>query len=1078
MAGYNRNDTSNNIADGNVINASDLDGEFDALDAAFDESTGHTHDGTSGAGAPITKVGPTQDIVISSTAASPKTNNYLDLGTSLLKYKDLYLSGAISSATGTYSGQITSTVTTGTAPLVIASTTKVTNLNADLLDGADWAAPASIGSGTPAAGAFTTLSASGAFTANGGATLGDASGDALTINSSAVSIPNGLTFDGNVLSIDATNNRVGILNTNPSMALDVREGSIVAGTGGMVLYGRQSASVPSASFATGFFALGVNYTDNATGGLTIYTRASDTLTERMRISSTGSVGIGTTSDLGKLGVMSSTNGDTIAQFRCAGTGTARALVVSVDNSTGVVKLDASGAAAGSMVFAYGGTEAMRINTSGNVGIGTSSPAALLNVYGGGSGAAQIRVTSSVTQANLALYDNYDSAGNTRNWAFIANKVGYGDLAINQSNSQGGDPVASGTTRLYINLAGNIGVGTTSPNYGGWNKTLSIFAASAAAVEVAASTTTEGGNIGGFDFIQTSNTSNKEVAQISCGSTGATAGNTGAYLRFYTKPDAGSIAERMRLDSSGNLTVSTSATNTTTITPSAYIDFKNTTNTSGFDVGLLGGASDANSYIYQRANASMVFGTNNTEAMRITSAGNLGIGTTNPLSKLDVYTASTGGKVRISGNTDAAYGELIFSSSNATYAAYGASISSYGDGGGVDSGALLFNTGRGGVRAEKMRLDGNGNLGLGVTPSAWYSNSKALQVGAAANIWASTSSSNAAFSTNEYLDSTATAKYIISSYATRYQQYNGAHQWYTAPTGTAGAAITFTQAMTLDASGNLGIGTSSLSYKLDVNGTTFIRGNTNIYSGTGGAVNSSLLYFGSAALTNAAAVYSKTDTATAGNLVLATAQSGTGTMTERMRIDASGRLLVGLTGAGTYESNTKLNVYTSGTAQVFNLLQLTNLGTPNTGDIVGIGFAAGETTAYGVKGSIGFVRNDTYGRGALTFYTNNTAGTESVSTSNERLRIGPAGQLGIGGANYGTSGQALVSNGSSAAPSWQTVSGGQYFGSATTKAIAYNANTIGENVTVTAGNNGLSAGPITISTGFTVTVETGANWVIV
>ena len=59
-----------------------------------------------------------------------------------------------------------------------------------------------------------------------------------------------------------------------------------------------------------------------------------------------------------------------------------------------------------------------------------------------------------------------------------------------------------------------------------------------------------------------------------------------------------------------------------------------------------------------------------------------------------------------------------------------------------------------------------------------------------------------------------------------------------------------------------------------------------------------------------------------------------------------------------------------------------------------------------------------------------------------------------------------------------VAGGQYFGSAATKAIAYNANTISENVTVTAGNNGLSAGPITISSTYTVTVETGAVWVIV
>lgn len=60
----------------------------------------------------------------------------------------------------------------------------------------------------------------------------------------------------------------------------------------------------------------------------------------------------------------------------------------------------------------------------------------------------------------------------------------------------------------------------------------------------------------------------------------------------------------------------------------------------------------------------------------------------------------------------------------------------------------------------------------------------------------------------------------------------------------------------------------------------------------------------------------------------------------------------------------------------------------------------------------------------------------------------------------------------------TVAGGQYLGTAATKAIAYNAQTIAENITVGATQNGLSAGPITINTGYTVTVSTGGNWVIV
>lgn len=57
-------------------------------------------------------------------------------------------------------GQITSTLTTGTAPFAITSTTKSTNLNADFLDGFDWNAPGAIGGTTPAAGSFTTLAAS------------------------------------------------------------------------------------------------------------------------------------------------------------------------------------------------------------------------------------------------------------------------------------------------------------------------------------------------------------------------------------------------------------------------------------------------------------------------------------------------------------------------------------------------------------------------------------------------------------------------------------------------------------------------------------------------------------------------------------------------------------------------------------------------------------------------------------------------------------------------------------------------------------------------------------------------------
>ena len=62
--------------------------------------------------------------------------------------------------------------------------------------------------------------------------------------------------------------------------------------------------------------------------------------------------------------------------------------------------------------------------------------------------------------------------------------------------------------------------------------------------------------------------------------------------------------------------------------------------------------------------------------------------------------------------------------------------------------------------------------------------------------------------------------------------------------------------------------------------------------------------------------------------------------------------------------------------------------------------------------------------------------------------------------------------------WQSVGGGQLLGNATTKAIFYNAQTIAENLTVGTGTNALSAGPITINNGFSVTINDGCVWTIV
>ena len=127
-------------------------------------------------------------------------------------------------------------------------------------------------------------------------------------------------------------------------------------------------------------------------------------------------------------------------------------------------------------------------------------------------------------------------------------------------------------------------------------------------------------------------------------------------------------------------------------------------------------------------------------------------------------------------------------------------------------ALTFKTGGNNLRAT---LDASGNLGLAVTPSAW-SVIQAMQVlntswGASPNNLISYQSSNVFFD--------GAFKYITNGTATQYRMNDsGVFSWFIAPSGTAGNAITFTQAMTLFSTGNLAVGgTSDGGFRLEVTG---------------------------------------------------------------------------------------------------------------------------------------------------------------------------------------------------------------------------------------------------------------------
>jgi hypothetical protein len=185
--GYIRNDTANNIADGNVIDAADLDGEFDAIQSAFNASTGHSHDGTTGEGPLITSAG----LAAGAVTASAIANDSIALGT---KTTGNYVAdGAVSGVglTGSASAEgATFTVTSNATDANTASTIVARDA-----------------SGNFSAGTITatvTGNVTGNLTGN---VTGDVTGN-VTGNADTATTATGVAADSVALGTDTTGNYV------------------------------------------------------------------------------------------------------------------------------------------------------------------------------------------------------------------------------------------------------------------------------------------------------------------------------------------------------------------------------------------------------------------------------------------------------------------------------------------------------------------------------------------------------------------------------------------------------------------------------------------------------------------------------------------------------------------------------------------------------------------------------------------------------------------------------------------------------------------------------------------------------
>jgi len=288
--------------------------------------------------------------------------------------------------------------------------------------------------------------------------------------------------------------------------------------------------------------------------------------EKMRLDASGRLGIGTTSPTSPLQVATS-NSNAYGAFIASAIGTTNigngARAALVDNgvggglfgnwyysgvsdkaaetgysprielrtSDGSIRFSSSTSVAANTTIAW--SEKMRLDADGDLGIGTTSPGAKLHVSGT-STTAEIRVQSSSTVPALSFYSDSASAA-TRNWAIASSLNTFGDLAFQQSNVLGGNPLTAGTTRMTLDASGNLGIGTTSPTGGAGYQSITL----------------NGGANGAIFDLQASGTT---YARLLANNTFTRLGTeTALPLLFYTNS-----AEKMRLDASGNLLVGTTS----------------------------------------------------------------------------------------------------------------------------------------------------------------------------------------------------------------------------------------------------------------------------------------------------------------------------------------------------------------------------------------------------------------------------------------------------------------------------------------------------------------------------------------
>ena len=438
------------------------------------------------------------------------------------------------------------------------------------------------------------------------------------------------------------------------------------------------------------------YNATGSGGITNTLRFITAATERMRIDSSGNVGIGTSSPGYRLDVSSS--GTTLARFTGAEYSqtifTGGSQTCYIQNWNNVSRISTAGATP--LTLGTNDTERVRIDSSGNLLVGTTAPNGILSVVGdqisvgsaAGSGSLGIQIKGTTLSAiPAAQVQSYIATGSSLMGSagdlLIAPRT---DIAANIRFITGTTPAE----RMRIDGSGNLLVGKTAASVG--TDGVQLLATGYSGFSAAGTTA----------LFLNRNTNDGTILEF--GRNGVSAATMGLVSSALTFGTAGS--ERMRIDSSGRLMVGQ-----TSNAAGFRVEITGAGGTTG-DLGLDSNASYAEIQSFNSKRLYINRQGNNT--ILNATAGSVGIGTDNPAFALDVASATA--RIRVAPST--ATNNALFQATNGGGSAYlGLDNSSGGLGGAYSlnlwhSGAypIVFAN----SNTERMRIDSSGNLLVGTT----------------------------------------------------------------------------------------------------------------------------------------------------------------------------------------------------------------------------------------------------------------------------------------------------------------------------------------------------------------------------